>query len=306
MKVFSASDVARALPYRPLVEALREAFRGETTAPHRFVDETSATSTLLVMPAWNEAFIGIKMVTVKTDNEARALPAVQGSYMLIDNVTGTPVAVMDGTELTRRRTAAAAALAADYLARKEASTLLLVGAGSLATHFALAHAAVRPIKTVLVFNRTHDKAVRVVRELHSDGFAAEAITDLQSAMGRADIISGITSATGPVIKGAWIKPGTHIDLSGAYKPDARESDGAAIGMSRVFVDTPQGALAEAGDLLMAQSEGHFKWDQIQGNLFQLTRGEVQGRKTPAEVTLFKSCGTALEDLAAAAMVYLQG
>ena len=230
---------------------------------------------------------------------------MQASYLLIDNATGAPVAIMDGTELTRRRTAAAGALAADYLARKEASTLLLVGAGSLAMHFAKAHAAVRPIKTVLVFNRTHDKAVRVTRELHAEGFAAEAVTDLEAAMARADIISGITSATGPVIKGAWVKPGTHIDLAGAYKPTSRETDGAAVGMARVYVDTREGALAEAGDLLMAQSEGHFKWDSIQGDLFQLTRGAITGRKTDSEVTLFKSSGTALEDLAAAAMVYLR-
>lgn len=304
MKVFSASDVARALPYRPLIETLREAFRGEVTAPHRLVSEMSTTSTLLVMPAWNKAYAGIKTVTVKTDNEGRGLPAVQGSYLLIDNVTGTPVATMDGTELTRRRTAAAAALAADYLARQDASTLVLIGAGSLATHFALAHAAVRPIKTVLVFNRTHDKALRVARELHADGFTAEAVTDLPSAFARADIISGITSATGPVIKGAWVKPGTHIDLAGAYKPEARETDAAAVAMARVFIDTPEGALAEAGDLLMAQREGQFRWDQIQGDLFQLTRGSITGRQTDSEVTLFKSSGTALEDLAAAAMVYL--
>jgi ornithine cyclodeaminase/alanine dehydrogenase-like protein (mu-crystallin family) len=305
MKVFSPTDVARALPYGALVEALRDGFRDEVTTPHRMVKETGPATTLLIMPAWNKAYTGIKTVTVKNDNDTTVVPAVQASYLLIDNATGTPVAVMDGTELTRRRTAAAGALAADYLARKDASTLLLVGAGSLATHFALAHAAVRPIKTVLVYNRTHDKAVRVARELHADGFSTEAVTDLQAAMARADVVTGITSATGPVIKGAWIKPGTHIDLAGAYKPTSRETDGLAVGMSRVFVDTRDGALAEAGDLLMAQNEGHFQWDQIQGDLFQLTRGAIAGRKTETEVTLFKSSGSALEDLAAAAMVYLR-
>jgi ornithine cyclodeaminase/alanine dehydrogenase-like protein (mu-crystallin family) len=304
MKVYSAADVARDLPYGPLVEALRQGFRNDVTTPHRMVMDTGDVTTLLIMPAWNKAYTGIKTVTVKSDNDALGVPAVQASYLLIDNATGSPVAIMDGTELTRRRTAAAGALAADYLARKDASTLLLVGAGSLATHFALAHAAVRPIKTVLIFNRSPEKAVRIARELHADGFATEAVTDLQSAMARADIVSGVTSATGPVIKGAWIKPGTHIDLAGAFKATSRETDGAAVGMSRVYVDTREGALVEAGDLLMAQSEGHFKWDQIQGDLFQLTRGSIAGRKTDAEVTLFKSSGTALEDLAAASMVYL--
>lgn len=304
MKVFSADDVARALPYGPLVEVLREAFRDDVTTPHRMVTDTSSTTTLLIMPAWSRAYTGIKTVTVKSDNDAIGLPAVQASYLLIDNVTGSPVAIMDGTELTRRRTAAAGALAADYLARKDAATLLLVGAGSLAAHFARAHATVRPIRTVLIFNRSPEKAERVAELLRADGFTAEAVTDLQAAMARADIVTGITSATGPVIKGAWVKPGTHIDLAGAYKPTARETDGAAVGMSRVFVDTHDGALAEAGDLLMAQSEGHFKWDKIQGDLFQLARGTIAGRKSDAEVTLFKSSGSALEDLAAASMVYL--
>ena len=299
MKVFSAEDLGAA-SYKDYVEALRAAFQGEVTAPQRFVDANAPHTTLLIMPAWDKAFTGIKTVTVKTDNGPLGLPTVQGSYLLIDNATGAPVAVMDGTELTRRRTAAASALAADYLARKDAKILLLVGAGALAPHFARAHAAMRPISKVLVYNRTPEKAEAVAKEI-----GGEAVTHLEDAMGEADIITGITSATGPVIKGAWVKPGTHIDLVGAYKPEARETDGAAVGMSRVFVDTREGALHEAGDLLMAQSEGHFKWADIQGDLFELTKGTMLGRKTDAEVTLFKSSGTALEDLAAAAMVYLR-
>ena len=299
MKVFAAEDLAKA-SYKDYVEALRAAFQGEVTAPHRFGAENAPATTLLIMPAWSAAFTGIKTVTVKTDNGPQGLPTVQGSYLLLDNATGAPVAVMDGTELTRRRTAAASALAADYLARKNASTLLLVGAGALAPHFARAHAAVRPINKVLVYNRTPEKAAKVAGDI-----GGEAVIHLEDAMAEADIITGITSATGPVIKGAWIKPGTHIDLVGAYKVDARETDGAAVGMARVYVDTREGALHEAGDLLLAQSEGHFKWADIQGDLFELTRGSMLGRKTDAEVTLFKSSGTALEDLAAAAMVYLR-
>ena len=300
MKVFSAADLA-APSYKDYVEALRQAFQGEVTAPQRFVADNATATTLLIMPAWDAFYTGIKTVTVKNDNGALGLPTVQGSYLLIDNSTGAPVAVMDGTELTRRRTAAASALAADYLARKDASTLLLVGAGALATHFARAHAEIRPIKRVLVYNRTPDKAAAVAHEL-----GGEAVTNLQEAMGEADIITGITSATAPVIRGAWVKPGTHIDLVGAYKPEARETDAAAVGMARVYVDTREGAAHEAGDLLMAQKEGAFKWTDIQGDLFELTQGKMLGRRTEAEVTLFKSSGTALEDLAAAAMVYLRG
>ncbi len=286
--------------YRDYIEVLRDAFQGQTKAPQRFVAQTGPHTTLLTMPAWDEAFTGIKTVTVKGDNGALGLPLVQGSYLLIDNTTGAPVAVMDGTELTRRRTAAASALAADYLARKNASTLLLVGAGALASHFAKAHAAVRPIKRVMIYNRTPAKAVDVAREI-----GGHAVTDLAKACGEADIISGITSARGVVILGRDIRAGTHIDLVGAYKPEMRESDAEVIGMARVYVDSREGALHEAGDLHCAAQEGRFNWADIQGDLFELCRGKAVGRKTDTEITLFKSSGTALEDLAAAKMVYLR-
>ena len=299
MKVFSAADLA--VPsYRDYIEALRNAFRGQVTAPQRFVAQTMPHTTLLTMPAWDKDFTGIKTVTVKGDNAALGLPLVQGSYLLIDNKTGAPVAVMDGTELTRRRTAAASALAADYLARKNASTLLLVGAGALAPHFARAHAVVRPIKRVLVYNRTAEKAAAVAAEI-----GGEVVTDLSKASAEADIISGITSAQGAVILGRHIKPGTHIDLVGAYKPEMRETDAAAVAMARVYVDTREGAAHEAGDLHCAAKEGRFDWADIQGDLFELCLGKVHGRRTEDEVTLFKSSGTALEDLAAAKLVYLR-
>lgn len=305
MKWISAEELARLVSYRDMVEALREGFCANIQTPVRHHHETTPTTTLLLMPAWGAEFTGLKTTTVKTDNAALGFPTVQAAYLLIDNKTGTPVCMMDGTELTRRRTAAASALASDYLSRKDSSTLLIVGAGALALHFALAHAAVRPIKTVLVFNRTLEKSKRLVAELHADGFEAEVVTDLQSAMGRADIISCITSSSAAIVKGAWLKPGTHVDLAGAFKPTMREVDGETVHRSRVFVDTRDGVLAEAGDLIQAQSEGAFDFRDIQGDLFELCRGHAYGRKTEAEITLFKSVGTALEDLAAASLVHLR-
>ncbi len=299
MKIISAEQLAQ-ISYADFVEALREGFKSSVITPLRVVHDTSAVTTLLLMPAWNAAFTGIKTVTVKSDNASLGLSTVQGSYLLIDNATGAPVAVMDGTELTRRRTAAASALAADYLARKDASTLLLVGAGALAPHFAAAHASVRNIKRVMIYNRNPEKAKALASAL-----GAEIVNDLPAAVGEADIISGITNSTEAIIKGAWVKPGTHIDLAGAYKPAMRETDGAAVGIARVYVDTREGAADEAGDLIQAEAEGHFKFTDIQGDLRQLCSGTMIGRKTDAEITLFKSCGTALEDLAAAAMAYLR-
>lgn len=305
MKWISAEELAQLAPYRDIIEALREGFRAEIETPVRHHHDTSAVTTLLLMPAWSKHFTGLKTVTVKTDNAALGLPTVQGAYLLIDNATGTPVAMMDGTELTRRRTAAAGALASDYLSRKDSTTLLLVGAGALGGHFVRAHASVRPIKTVLIYNRTVEKSVALAAELGAEGFAAKAVTDLQNAMAVADIISGITSSTQAIIKGAWLKPGTHIDLAGAFKPNMRETDGKAVGRSRVYVDTREGAAAEAGDLIQAHAEGLFEFAHVQGDLFELTRGTMMGRKTESEITLFKSCGSALEDLAAAVMVHLR-
>jgi ornithine cyclodeaminase/alanine dehydrogenase-like protein (mu-crystallin family) len=299
VKIIDAAQLAE-IPHHDFVEALRDGFKSAVITPHRAVHDTSPTTTLLLMPAWNKAFTGIKTVTVKSDNAALGLSTVQGSYLLIDNTTGAPIAVMDGTELTRRRTAAASALAADYLARKDASTLLLVGAGALAPHFAAAHKSVRPINRVMIYNRNPEKAMHV-----AEAIGGEAVSDLQAAMAQADIISGITTATDAIILGKWVRPGTHIDLAGAYKPNMRETDGAAVGMARVYVDTREGTAIEAGDLIQAEAEGHFKFGDIQGDLSQLCTGTMMGRKTDAEVTLFKSCGTALEDLAAAAMVYLR-
>lgn len=304
MKFLSAADVARAAPYRDLIEALRQGFRGDAATPVRHHHETSPTTTLLLMPAWNKEWTGLKIVTVKTDNAAQGLPTVQGSYLLIDSETGAAVTIMDGTELTRRRTAAASALAADYLARPDASVLTLAGAGALALHFARAHAAMRPIKTIHVCNRTASKAEATAAELRADGFAAH-VSELAKAVSQSDIVCGITSSTEPLIRGVWIKPGTHIDLAGAFKPAMRETDGDAVARASVFVDTYEGAKAEAGDLIQAEAEGKFSFSSIKGDLAQLCRGKVAGRRNGQEVTLFKSCGTALEDLAAAMLVHLR-
>jgi ornithine cyclodeaminase len=305
VKVISATELAALAGYADIVEALREGFKADIATPVRHHHETSPVATLLLMPAWSKDWTGLKTVIVKTDNAAKNLPTVQASYLLIRNDTGETVAVMDGTELTRRRTAAASALAADYLARPDASTLMLVGAGALGSHFVRAHAAVRPIKKVFIYNRSSEKATALSAELKSEGFEATAVTDLEVAVRQADIVSCVTTSTKPIVKGEWLKSGTHVDLAGAFKPAMRETDGAVVARARVFVDTRNGVLSEAGDLLQARAEGKFDFSNVQGDLFDLCRGTVKGRKTSAEITLFKSCGTALEDLATATMVYLR-
>jgi len=305
MKLISAARVAELAPYGDLIEALRAGFRADIVTPVRHHHETSPVSILLLMPAWSKAFTGLKTVVAKFDNAAKGLPTITASYLLIDNDTGATVAMIDGTELTRRRTAAASALAASYLARPDASTLLMVGAGALAAHFVRAHAAVRPIRRVFIFNRSSDKAAALARELAADGFQAAVADEPESAARRSDIISCVTSSTAAIIKGSWLRAGTHVDLAGAFKPTMREVDGETVERAHVFVDTREGAIAEAGDLIQAEAEGRFSMARIEADLFDLCRGTARGRKTADEITLFKSCGTAIEDLAAAEMVYLR-
>lgn len=302
MKWIDSAGVARLADYAGLVAALREGFRAAIETPVRHHHDTGPATTLLLMPAWSRDWTGLKTVTVKTDNAAKGLPTIQGSYLLIDNATGAPVAMMEGGELTRRRTAAASALAADYLSRKDASVMAVFGAGALALHFVRAHAAVRGIRTVHVVNRSPDKAEALVAALKAEGFAAQ-VSAAEQAVRSADIVSCVTGSTEDLVKGAWLKPGTHVDLAGAFRPTMRETDAETVGRATVYVDTHEGAKAEAGDLIQAEREGTFSFARVAGDLAALCKGEAKGRREAGEITLFKSCGTALEDLAAAVMVY---
>jgi ornithine cyclodeaminase len=301
--ILSAEEVARLGAYRDIVEALREGFRADIATPVRHHHDVSPVSTLLLMPAWSKTWAGLKTVVFKSDNAAKGLPTIQASYLLIEQETGATVAMMDGGEITRRRTAAASALAADYLARKDAATMTLVGAGALGPHFVLAHAAVRPIRRVFIHSRTLSKAEALAAELAQHGFEAHSVTDLEHAVRQSDLVSCVTTSVAPVVKGEWLRPGTHVDLAGAFKPTMRETDSEVVARSSVYVDTRDGALAEAGDLLQARDEGKFDFAHIRGDLADLCRGKAKGRAGQEEITLFKSAGTAIEDLATAIMLY---
>lgn len=303
MKIFDQAEVVRLGAYRDIVEALRQGFRAEIATPVRHHHDITAVSTLLLMPAWSKDWAGLKTVVFKSDNAAQGLPTIQASYLLIEQSTGETVAMMDGGEITRRRTAAASALAADYLARRDAETMTLVGAGALAPHFALAHAAVRPVKRVFIYTRSIAKGEALAAELAQQGLEAHSVTDLEHAVRQSDIVTCVTTSTAPIVKGAWLKPGAHVDLAGAFKPTMRETDGDVVARASVYVDTREGALAEAGDLLQARDEGKFDFADLRGDLFDLCRGTVPGRASDSEITLFKSAGTAIEDLATAIMLY---
>ena len=316
MRMIDAGEVDRALNFAGLIETLREAFRDGAVQPvrhhHTIERPDGASSTLLLMPAWNDfqragksdgGFVGVKIVTVSPDNNAIGKPAVMGLYLLLDGRTGEPRALIDGQRLTQWRTACASALAASYLAREDASRLLVIGAGALAPFLAKAHSAVRPINEIRIWNRTPANAARVAEALSAEGLNATAVTDLAEEIGRADIVSSATISTDPLIEGRLLRPGTHVDLVGGFTPAMREADDEAIRRARVFVDTLAGATKEAGDIVQPLASGALSKDAIVADLFGLTRGERKGRESPEEITLFKSVGAALEDLAAGIAVY---
>src|SRR5690554_6938086 len=308
MRVVSAAEVAEALPWEPLVQRLAHTFREGVESPprhHHAMHRPDGEATLLLMPAWEKAgYIGVKMVNIFPQNADHGLPAIAGVYLLSEGAHGRPLACLDGSELTRRRTAAASALAARELAREDAETLLVVGTGKLAPMVIEAHAAVRPIRRVRVWGRNVEKARRIAAH-YADCFDCQAVTDLEAATREADIISCVTLATEPLIRGAWLTPGSHLDLIGAFRPGMRETDAACLQRSQVFVDTYAGAQGEAGDILQAIDEGAFAFEDIAADLAELLRGEKPGRQSGEAITLFKSVGASLEDLAAAIEVWEQ-
>jgi alanine dehydrogenase len=307
MRMISAADLVRVLDFPSLVEALRTMFREGCETPlrhHHEIAGPGAGGTLLLMPAWQPGrTIGIKIASVFPDNNAQGLPAVQASYLLLDGATGQAKAMLDGATLTVRRTAAASALAADYLARKDASRMLMIGTGALAPNLVRAHAAVRPIREVMVWGRSAAKASALAAALTADGFEACAVADRAAAAADADVISCATISSTPLIEGDWLRPGTHVDLVGAYRPTMRESDDAVMRRGRVYIDTQAGGLSEAGDIVQAIASGALTKDKVLGDLAALAGGRAKGRGGDREITVFKSVGTALEDLAGAVLAY---
>ncbi len=314
----TAAQVTAALPYPALVDALRAIYTKPVQAPPRHVHQLVAgatpagPTTLLLMPAWQpDANLGVKLVTVAAGNGARNLPSVHSIYLLFDTATGVPLAMLDGEELTQRRTAAASALAASYLARPDAATLLIVGTGRLAPYLAAAHCSVRALRRVLVWGRSAQGAQALVDRLRRQGLGdtfggavtIEVAPDLAIAAGAGDIISCATTSTTPLVHGAWLSGGTHVDLVGGFRPDMREADDALMAAASVFVDTYAGALAEAGDLLQPMATGLLERAAIKAELAELCSGRHSGRSAKSEITVFKSVGSAIQDLCAANLVW---
>jgi len=309
MKIIDADGVFRLADHASLVDAIHAMYRSGCDAMDRMImsqpTKDGDQGDFLMQPAWmrGKAF-GIKIANVFPGNEARGKPSIMGTYLLFDGNTGEPLAMIDGTSETLVKTACNSGVASKLLARKGASTMLMMGAGNLAPHLIAAHAAAVPsLARVLIWNRTKSKADALARRLNRPGFAVESVDDAASAAGQADVVCCATYATDPILEGAWLKPGAHVDLVGGYRPDYRESDDEVIRRAgRMFVDARFSTVEIAGDVIEPLKRGIISKDQIT-DLFELSQGKKPGRRDDKDITVFKSGGGGHEDLATALMLY---
>jgi ornithine cyclodeaminase/alanine dehydrogenase-like protein (mu-crystallin family) len=310
--VLTRADLERVLAPADVVEAMATAFRrqaaGVCTVPPRGATPVGREDVLLTMPA---AFadgpargLGVKQVTVYPGNRARGHPTLYGTYVLMDGSTGQPQALLEGTFLTGIRTGATSALAARLLARPDARRVVCFGAGVQARFQLLCLAAVRPLEGIAVVARTAGRARAFAQALEGAlGIPVEAADDPRRAVATADVITCATTSPTPVVFGADLEPGVHVDAVGAFRPADRELDGEVIRRARVVVDTYAGALEEAGDLLIPLRDGVVDRAHIAAELAEVVTGRRAGRTRREEITVFKSVGFALEDLAAAQLAY---
>ena len=308
MLVVTPAQALALAPLPRLIEALRDAFRTGCSAPVRqaaSVPGGTGDRVILSMPAFDFDGSGmVKLVTVFPDNRDRLVPTVSAIIVVFSN-TGEPVAILDGTSVTQLRTAAASALASTYLSRNDSAHLVVIGTGALAPYMAMAHCAVRPIRSVAIWGRRTERAqatAATIRCMLGDDMEILISSSLEQALATADIVSCATTSVTPVLRGDWLQPGTFVDLVGGFSADRREADDKVVLRSRIFVDTLAGAMAEAGDILDPLARGVICREKIEGELADLVTGRTSGRLARDEIIMFKSVGAAIEDLAAARLV----
>jgi ornithine cyclodeaminase len=311
MRYIDGNEIDSILDPVFMADVLYDAFLSDIVIPDccdHVIQRPEGDATLFLMPAWTsvsqkEAFVGAKIGSVFPMNGSKNLPAVMAAYLLMDGASGVPLAILDGARLTSWRTAAASALAARYLARKEATVLTMIGAGTMAPFLIRAHCAERPINRIFLWNHQPGRAESVAAALKREGIFVEVVLDREAAIRQADIISVATLTTTPLVEGAWLKCGAHVDGVGAFTSSMRETDDDVVRRATLFCDVKSSALKEAGDLFQPIYDGIIKAEDVKADLFDLARGTHSGRSNQHEITFFKSVGSAIEDLAAAIAVW---
>lgn len=310
MLILSRADLEGLLVPADVIDALESGFRlaaaGRCEVPARSTLAGANDGVLLLMPAAIRAgaggapALGTKLVSVYPGNRARGSPTLHASYVLMDAATGRPEALLEGAFLTGLRTGATSALAARHLARPDASRVVCFGAGAQAAFQLACLAAVRPLRRVAVVGRDPGRAAAFVAAMRRRlGIEVESVGDPRAAVQQADLVTCATTSPTPVVAGADLRPGAHVDLVGAFRPTEREADTEAVRRARVVVDTYAGALAAAGDILLPMQEGAIAGEHVVAELAQVVTGMRPGRTRESEITLFKSVGWALEDLVTA-------
>jgi ornithine cyclodeaminase len=305
MKHFDMKAIQTALPYPLLVDALAQGLQQFAETPARsFFSPNQDASCVMIMPAWRpHQMMGVKLVSVWPENNAKGESAVSAVYVLISCLDGRPLAVLDGTELTLRRTAAAAALAAKRLARDNSETLAVLGTGSLSVPLVQAHTDTMRFKNVLVWGRQFYKAQLVVNQLRELGIEVRAMGDLHKTLAMSDVVAVATTATEPFLKAAWVRPGTHISLVGAFTPQMAEAEPGLISKSQLFADCRASVLEKGGEVFQAIEQGLILDSDIIADLAELTAQPDRSWRHDAQaITVFKSVGFALLDLIAAELV----
>ena len=309
MKIIEADAVHSALSYPALIDALQDAYSKKFTMPPRNVyllDEPGVShDAFALLPSWNDSMIGVKAFTYFPDNPKPAYQSLYSKIMLFERQHGEPLALVDGTSVTFWRTGGISGLASRLLSRKNSETLLVLGTGNLASYIIRANASVRPLKRVLVWGRNPAKAVKVVSQVSAllPAITFSVADDIEKACAQADIIVSATGAHEPLVKGTWVKPGTHTDFIGNHHATKRECDTALVVKSKVYADSRDNCFREAGEILVPISEGAFKKEDVVGQLTEMCAGTIPLRASDQEITLFKSIGMALSDLVGAGLAY---
>lgn len=295
MRIITAEDIRKTATWPLVIEALRAGhLRPKAKTGDTLLE--AGNRKMLVRSGWIEGVAaGVKAVTVFPDN-APPLPSVQGQVLLFDDETGAVSAILDGTEITKWKTAGDSALGADCLSRPDVETMLMVGAGAMAEPLIRAHLTVRPsMSRVMIWNRTPERANELADGLADLDASVEAVADLDAALPEADLVSCATMTVEPIISGALLKPGCHVDLVGAYTPEMREADDEALTRGRLFVDSYDTTVDEIGELIIAIAAGVITREDVLGDLHALVEGRA-GRQTAGEITLFKNGGGAHLDI----------
>ena len=301
----SAEEIRKTLSFPTLIAALEAAHRRPKMEIQNGLLGNEKEQYFVRHAVDGGRYMASKLITSFPANlNIGALPAVQSLCVLFDGCNGRPLAVIDGTELTHWRTAADSALGAKILAQPEAATLLMVGAGAMSGPLIRAHRTVRPtLRRILIWNRTLERAARLVAQLLEEDIDAEVTQDLAAATQTADIISTCTRSNEPIILGANLRPGVHLDLVGGYTPATREADDEAARRSLVFVDCRESALDAVGDIAAPIAHGAIEESDVLGDLYDLLGGRVSGRRSPSDITFFKNAGGGHLDLMTAELVF---